>query len=82
MPEGLQAVPDWFPWENQGAGVAVADLGGQQHLVVLMVDDAPGQNRGLYRIGRNLDAAGQVTGLRGSVRAHANRAIFRRGLRW
>jgi hypothetical protein len=63
MPEGFQAVPDWFPWENQGAGVAVADLGSHQHLVVLMVDDAPGQNRGLYRIGRNLDAAGQVTGL-------------------
>src|SRR3954451_24026641 len=62
MPEGFQTVPDWFPWENQGAGIAVANLGGQQHLVVLMVDNGPGQNRGLYRIGRNLDAAGKVTG--------------------
>jgi hypothetical protein len=34
MPEGFQIIPDWFPWENQGAGMAVADLGGgQQHLV-------------------------------------------------
>ena len=63
MPEGFEKIPDWFSFENQGAGVAVTDFGGgQQHLVVLMVDNPPQQNRGLYRIGRNLDAGGRVTG--------------------
>ena len=62
MPDGFEAVPDWFSLENQGAGIAVANLGGQRHLVVMMVDDGPQQNRGLYRLGRNLDAAGKVTG--------------------
>ena len=28
MPTGFRDVPDWTFWENQGAGVAVADLGG------------------------------------------------------
>src|ERR687896_452273 len=51
-------VPDWFSWANQGAGVAVADLAGQQHLVVLMVDDGPEQNRGVYRLGRGLAGNG------------------------
>ena len=63
MPEGFETVPDWFSDENQGAGIAIADLGdGQHHLVILMVDNPPQQNRGLYRIGRNLDALGRVTG--------------------
>ena len=62
MPEGFETVPDWFSDENQGAGIAVADLGGQQHLVILMVDNPLQQNRGLYRIGRTLDGAGHVTG--------------------
>jgi hypothetical protein len=48
MPEGFQTIPDWFSFENQGAGVAITNFGdGQQHLVVLMVDDPPQQNRGL-----------------------------------
>src|SRR6266550_3549436 len=57
-------VPDWFSWANQGAGVAAADLtgSGRPDLVVFMVDDGPQQNRGLYRMGRDLDAAGVVTG--------------------
>jgi hypothetical protein len=57
-------VPDWFTWENQGANIALADLDGdgQQELVVAMVDNPGGQNRGLFRIGRRLDAAGAVTG--------------------
>jgi hypothetical protein len=63
MPEGFQTIPDWFSFENQGAGVAITNFGdGQQHLVVLMVDDPPQQNRGLYRIGHKLDGEGRVAG--------------------
>ena len=61
MPQDFHPVPDWFSWENQGAGVAVAEIGGRQQLVVMMVDDGPQQNRGLYRIGHGLTAGG-VTG--------------------
>lgn len=51
MPNGFITIPDWFSFENQGAGVALADLsgGGLRDLVVLMVDSSPGQNRGFYR---------------------------------
>jgi hypothetical protein len=58
MAQGFTEIPDWFSSENQGAGIAVA----KGDLVVLMVDH-PGQqaNRGLYRIGKGLDAAGNVT---------------------
>jgi hypothetical protein len=63
MPEGFFVVPDWFSAENQGAGVAVAEFGdGEQHLVVLMVDNGPQQNRAVYRIGRKLNGGGGVTG--------------------
>jgi hypothetical protein len=57
------AVPDWFSWEDEGAAVAVADLAGdgQQDLFVFMVDCPPGQNNGLYRVGRSLDGQGNVT---------------------
>jgi hypothetical protein len=57
-------VPDWFSWENQGAGVALADLNndGKQDLIVLMVDNPPDKNRGLYRVGRSVDAQGKVAG--------------------
>ena len=57
-------VPDWFSAENQGAGIAVADLDldGQQDMVIFMIDSTPAQNRGLFRIGRKLDALGNVTG--------------------
>ena len=57
-------MPDWFSWEDQGAGVAVADLtgDGQQDMVVFVVDNPPGQNNGLYRVGRNLDVQGNVNG--------------------
>jgi len=60
---GWVEVPDWFSWANQGAGIAVADVtgSGRPDLVVLMVDDGPQQNRGLYRVGRDLDANGAVT---------------------
>ncbi|MFD0453401.1 FG-GAP repeat domain-containing protein [Rhodococcus aetherivorans] len=57
-------VPDWWGWENQGAGIAVADLGGTGtlDLVVFVVDNPPGQNSGYFRIGRDLAADGTVTG--------------------
>ena len=58
-------IPDWDSWFNEGAGVAVADISGngQPDLLVLRVDAVPdGPNTGWYRIGWNLDAAGQVTG--------------------
>ncbi len=51
------AVPEWFSHQNQGAGIALADLGnnGGQDLVVAMVDAPAGKNRGLFRVGRGLD---------------------------
>ncbi|MBZ5627991.1 MAG: DUF1929 domain-containing protein [Acidobacteriia bacterium] len=58
-------VPDWTSWENQGANAAVADLDkdGMPELIVLRVDHpTPGPNRGFYRVGRKLDAQGNVTG--------------------
>jgi len=62
MPQNVfLPVPDWFSWENEGAGVAVADLAGRQHLVVLAVDAPAGQNRGVYRLGHDLTGDG-VTG--------------------
>jgi hypothetical protein len=57
-------VPDWFSFENQGAGAAVIDLDkdGHQDLIVFMIDNPPGQNQGYYRVGKRLDADGNVTG--------------------
>src|SRR3954447_15623928 len=64
MPNGFIPIPDWFSFENQGAGVALADLsgGGPHDLVVLMVDNPPGVNRGLYRVGKGIAADGTATG--------------------
>jgi hypothetical protein len=62
---GFVAIPDWFSFENQGANIAVGDVDGDGHLdlLVLMVDHpTPGPNRGLYRVGRKLDATGAVSG--------------------
>jgi hypothetical protein len=64
MANGWIDIPDWFSFENQGAGVAVADVSGtgNRDLIVFMVDNPGGRNRGLFRVGRHLDAAGKVTG--------------------
>ncbi len=65
MALAFQQVPDWTSWENQGGGVAVADLGhdGALDLIVLRVDrPGTGANRGFYRVGRKLDSTGTVTG--------------------
>lgn len=57
-------IPDWGSNENQGAGLAVADFGAAGlGLIVLQVQhNVPGPNKGLFRIGRKLDAQGNVTG--------------------
>jgi len=60
-------VPDWFSWENQGAGIPVVDVDGdgQLELVVLLVDNPSQQNQGFYQLGRGLGADGTVTGWTG-----------------
>lgn len=57
-------VPDWPSWENQGAGITVADVtgNGKSDLIVFLVDNPPGLNQGFYRIGKDIDADGVVTG--------------------
>ena len=64
MPNGFITIPNWFSFENQGAGVAVADLDGdgRPELIVFMIDNPAGQNQGYYRVGRKLDVGGVVTG--------------------
>jgi hypothetical protein len=58
------AIPDWFSWTNEGAGIAVADVNGngQLDIIVFMVDAPDAQNGGYFRIGWGLDATGAVTG--------------------
>src|SRR5882672_8709297 len=63
MATSFNQVPNWTSWENQGAGVAVADLDqdGAPELLVLRIDHpVPGPNRGFYRVGHNLDAHGGI----------------------
>jgi hypothetical protein len=57
-------IPGWFGNETQGAGIAVADVDndGFLDLIVFNLDDPSGPNRGYYRIGKRLDAFGNVTG--------------------
>jgi hypothetical protein len=60
----LTTIPDWFSWNNDGAGIAAADLDGdgRSEVVVMMVDAPDGKNRGLYRVGRNVSEGGIVSG--------------------
>ena len=55
------AVPGWFGAEDQGAGIAIADINGsgRSDLVVFHLDNPDGENHGYYRIGWDLDAGGQ-----------------------
>jgi len=57
-------IPGWFGNETQGAGVVVTDMDndGFLDIVVFHLDNPAGGNRGYYRIGRKLDAFGNVTG--------------------
>ena len=59
----IKAVPSWFGAENQGAGVALADINGNgtQDLIVYHIDNPGGANHGYYCIGWNLNSAGDVT---------------------
>ncbi len=62
MAHDFQNIPDWFSQENQGAGVAVADItsNGTADLIVFMIDNPLGRTA-VYRIGRDLDANGNPT---------------------
>lgn len=48
----VRAVPGWFGWEDQGAGIAVADVNrnGRPDLVIFHVDNPGGDNHGYYRV--------------------------------
>jgi len=67
----IKAVPGWFGAENQGAGVALADINGNgsQDLIVYHIDNPGGENHGYYRIGWNLNSAGDVTGGWSTIKA-------------
>ena len=58
------AVPGWYFWENQGAGIAVADLDGDgtPELVVFAVDNPPEQNGGYYSVGWHLEGCRPIQG--------------------
>ena len=64
MTDELFPIPDWCSWDNQGVAIALADVNrnGRSDIVVLLVDRQPGHNQGLYRIGHDLAADGEVTG--------------------
>jgi hypothetical protein len=66
---GIKAVPGWFGAEDQGAGIALTDISGngRPDLVVFHLDNPGGENHGYYRIGWNLNAAGDVTGALGTL---------------
>ena len=42
--------PPWFSWENQGGGIAVANLDDRWRLVAFMIDNPPQENAGLYEL--------------------------------
>lgn len=60
----IKPAPGWFGAENQGAGVALADINGNgsQDLIIFNIGNPSGENYGYYRIGWNLDKNGDVMG--------------------
>ncbi|WP_447403036.1 M12 family metallopeptidase (plasmid) [Lysinibacillus sp. fkY74-1] len=56
----IKQIPGWFGAENQGGGIAIADINGNGNvdLIVYHIDNPGGENHGYYRIGRNLDSNG------------------------
>jgi len=56
-------IPGWFGNDNQGGGIAAADLdgSGRPSLVVFHIDNPDEDNHGYVRVGRNLDQSGAVT---------------------
>jgi hypothetical protein len=57
-------IPGWFGNENQGGGIAVADLNGdgKPELIIFILDHPSGGNQGFYRIGWSLEPSGLVSG--------------------
>jgi len=56
-------IPGWFGAENQGGGIAVADVNrdGRPELIVYHLDNPVGENRGYYRVGYGISASGDVS---------------------
>ncbi|BBD69606.1 kelch repeat-containing protein [Nostoc commune NIES-4072] len=59
---GWFEVPNWFSFDNVGAGVAITDLdnNGKNNIIVFNVDNATTQNQGFFKIGKQIDANGNV----------------------
>ncbi|MDN5868532.1 MAG: S8 family serine peptidase, partial [Candidatus Nitrosocosmicus sp.] len=59
----IYAIPGWFGAEDQGGGIAVADINGngQLDLVAFHIDNPGGENHGYYRIGYDLSTSGSVS---------------------
>ena len=58
MNTDFRAVPDWFPYENAGAGIAVADLNADGLPLTwssFRVDDPPEENAAYFRVGLGTD---------------------------
>ena len=72
MASGFITIPDWFSFENQGAGIALADLtgAGARDLIVLMVDNPPakpGSVPGRKKPRRRWDSHGRMDRLDGDT---------------
>ncbi|HVI70418.1 MAG TPA: hypothetical protein VM656_02905, partial [Pyrinomonadaceae bacterium] len=60
---GVFPVPGWFGSEDQGAGIAIADINGsgRPDLLVFHIDNPGGENHGYYRIGWDMNVDGAVS---------------------
>jgi hypothetical protein len=52
----IKSVPGWFGAEDQGAGIALTNLTGNNHpdLLIFHVDNPSGENHGYYRVAFDL----------------------------